>query len=109
MGHRSRRADRHRKDRVHSPHSLGVFYQAMTQYLGFPHYGDEYKVMRLAPYGKPIFLDEMRKIVRLQNGGCFDLDVCTSSAITSRKCHTSGWTARPRPVLAGAGGLAWST
>ncbi|MGB8061712.1 MAG: carbamoyltransferase N-terminal domain-containing protein [Candidatus Sulfotelmatobacter sp.] len=99
------------EDRVHFPHSLGVFYQAMTQYLGFPHYGDEYNVMRLAPYGKPIFLDEMRKIVRLQNGGCFDLDVCTSSAITSRKCYTSGWTARPRLATCsrGAGGLAWST
>src|SRR5215472_293059 len=37
--------------RVFFPHSLGVFYQALTQYLGFPHYGDEYKVMGLAPYG----------------------------------------------------------
>ncbi len=35
------------------PHSLGIFYQALTQYLGFPHYGDEYKVMGLAPYGQP--------------------------------------------------------
>ena len=39
--------------RVYFPHSLGIFYQALTQYLGFPHYGDEYKVMGLAPYGKP--------------------------------------------------------
>ena len=37
--------------RVYFPHSLGIFYQALTQYLGFPHYGDEYKVMGLAPYG----------------------------------------------------------
>jgi predicted NodU family carbamoyl transferase len=37
--------------RVLVPHSLGDFYQAMTQYLGFPHYGDEYKAMGLAPYG----------------------------------------------------------
>ena len=36
--------------RVHFPHSLGIFYQALTQYLGFPYYGDEYKVMGLAPY-----------------------------------------------------------
>ena len=41
--------------RVYFPHSLGIFYEAMTQYLGFPHYGDEYKVMGLAPYGKPTF------------------------------------------------------
>ena len=55
--------------RVHFPHSLGIFYQAMTQYLGFPHYGDEYKVMGLAPYGKPAYLPEMRRIVRLLEGG----------------------------------------
>src|SRR4029077_11177931 len=38
--------------RVYFPHSLGIFYQALTQHLGFMHYGDEYKVMGLAPYGK---------------------------------------------------------
>ena len=37
--------------RVYFPHSLGIFYQALTQYLGFPYYGDEYKVMGLAPSG----------------------------------------------------------
>ena len=50
------------------PHSLGIFYTAMTQYLGFPHYGDEYKVMGLAPYGQPSFMREMRDIVRVANG-----------------------------------------
>jgi carbamoyltransferase len=61
--------------RVYFPHSLGIFYQALTQYLGFPHYGDEYKVMGLAPYGRPSFLDSMRKIVHsLPNGG-FELDL----------------------------------
>ncbi|MEA2464603.1 MAG: carbamoyltransferase [Acidobacteriota bacterium] len=50
------------------PHSLGIFYTAMTQYLGFPHYGDEYKVMGLAPYGKPSFLAEMRDIVQVKDG-----------------------------------------
>ena len=39
--------------KVYFPHSLGIFYQALTQYLGFLSYGDEYKVMGLAPYGKP--------------------------------------------------------
>ncbi len=62
------------EDRVFFPHSLGVFYQALTQYIGFPHYGDEYKVMGLAPYGKPEYLPQMRKIVRLLNGGRFELD-----------------------------------
>jgi len=50
------------------PHSLGIFYTAITQYLGFPHYGDEYKVMGLAPYGKPSLMKEMRDIVRVANG-----------------------------------------
>jgi carbamoyltransferase len=50
------------------PHSLGIFYTAMTQYLGFPHYGDEYKVMGLAPYGKPSFMSEMRDIVQVKDG-----------------------------------------
>ncbi|MBK7137363.1 MAG: carbamoyltransferase [Rhodocyclales bacterium] len=61
--------------RVHFPHSLGIFYQALTQFLGFPHYGDEYKVMGLAPYGEPTHLEAMRRIVRLQPGGGFELDL----------------------------------
>jgi carbamoyltransferase len=61
--------------RVHFPHSLGIFYQAITQFIGFPHYGDEYKVMGLAPYGEPAYLDEMRRIVRLQPDGSFRLDL----------------------------------
>ena len=51
-------------ERVHFPHSLGFLYTAMTMYLGFPHYGDEYKVMGLAPYGEPEFIGVMRRIVR---------------------------------------------
>jgi len=54
---------------VYFPHSLGIFYQALTQYLGFPHYGDEYKVMGLAPYGRPAYLDRMREIVCLTAEG----------------------------------------
>jgi carbamoyltransferase len=51
-------------ERVLFPHSLGIFYTAVTQWLGFPTYGDEGKVMGLAPYGSPRFLEEMRRIVR---------------------------------------------
>ncbi|HNJ58931.1 MAG TPA: carbamoyltransferase N-terminal domain-containing protein, partial [Chitinophagaceae bacterium] len=40
-------------DSVDFPHSMGIFYTAFTQLLGFPYYGDEYKVMGLAPYGEP--------------------------------------------------------
>jgi carbamoyltransferase len=61
--------------RVYFPHSLGIFYQALTQYLGFPHYGDEYKVMGLAPYGRTSLLDAMRNIVRLLPDGAFELDL----------------------------------
>jgi carbamoyltransferase len=59
--------------RVYFPHSLGIFYQALTQYLGFLHYGDEYKVMGLAPYGKPVFMDAMRKIIQLNADGSYVL------------------------------------
>lgn len=45
------------------PHSLGIFYQAITQFLGFPNYGDEYKVMGLAPYGKTTFMKQMNSIL----------------------------------------------
>lgn len=61
--------------KVHFPHSLGIFYQALTQYLGFPHYGDEYKVMGLAPYGEPTFIDAMRQIVQLSSDGSYALDL----------------------------------
>jgi carbamoyltransferase len=60
--------------RVHFPHSLGIFYQAITQFIGFPHYGDEYKVMGLAPYGKPAYLEQMRQVVQLQSDGTFSLN-----------------------------------
>lgn len=63
------------EDKVYFPHSLGIFYQALTQYLGFPNYGDEYKVMGLAPYGEAKFLNEMRKIVPLQEDGSFRLNL----------------------------------
>ncbi|MDD4869344.1 MAG: carbamoyltransferase C-terminal domain-containing protein [Kiritimatiellae bacterium] len=62
-------------DQVNFPHSLGLFYLAMTQFLGFPRYGDEYKVMGLAPYGRPCEMDKMRKIVHLKSKGHFELEL----------------------------------
>ena len=62
-------------NRVYFPHSLGIFYSALTQFIGFPHYGDEYKVMGLAPYGEPTFLDQLRDVVRLQTDGTFRLNL----------------------------------
>jgi carbamoyltransferase len=55
------------------PHSLGMFYTALTQYLGFWKFGDEYKVMGLAAYGQPEFLDEFRRIVHVGQGMAFRL------------------------------------
>jgi len=59
--------------RVYFPHSLGIFYSAITQLVGFPWFGDEYKVMGLAPYGEPTFLKEMRQVVQVQSDGTFRL------------------------------------
>jgi carbamoyltransferase len=58
------------------PHSLGLFYGGVTQYLGFPKFGDEYKVMGLAAYGQPEQMDAFRDIVRFDarsNGNGFRL------------------------------------
>jgi carbamoyltransferase len=62
------------EERIFFPHSLGIFYQALTQFLGFPYYGDEYKVMGLAPYGAPTCLPQMRQIVHLKHDGGFALN-----------------------------------
>jgi carbamoyltransferase len=91
-------------DHVMYPHSLGIFYSAVTQFLGFPKYGDEYKVMGLSSYGTPEaatlrgtpgsagvppaseYLNKMREMVRLTDNGQFTLDldyfVHTSEGVT---------------------------
>jgi len=61
-------------DRVLFPHSLGILYTAVTQWLGFPKYGDEGKVMGLAPYGDPVHLDELRRLISL-DGPLFELNL----------------------------------
>jgi carbamoyltransferase len=55
------------------PHSLGLYYTAISQYLGFWKFGDEYKVMGLAAYGEPAYQDEFRRIVRPADGKGFSL------------------------------------
>ncbi|HTG35230.1 MAG TPA: carbamoyltransferase C-terminal domain-containing protein [Thermoanaerobaculia bacterium] len=62
-------------DRVHFPHSLGLFYTAVTQFLGFPGFGDEYKVMGLAAYGEPRFAEALGKMVPPLPDGTFALDL----------------------------------
>jgi carbamoyltransferase len=61
------------KHKIYFPHSLGLFYLAITQFLGFLKYGDEYKVMGLAAYGEPAELAGMREIVQLKANGAFGL------------------------------------
>jgi carbamoyltransferase len=60
---------------VEYPYSTGIVYTATTQFLGFPYYGDEGKVMGLAPYGKPRFMTEFRNIIPTEPGGKFKLDL----------------------------------
>jgi carbamoyltransferase len=62
-------------DRVFFPHSLGLLYLAITQFLGFPKYGDEFKVMGLAPYGEPSFADKIAQLVSVDQGGQLRLDL----------------------------------
>ncbi len=61
-------------DRVFLPHSLGTFYTMMCDFIGYRKYGDEGKVMGLAPYGKDTYLDEIRKVITLKNGN-FELNM----------------------------------
>ncbi len=56
---------------VDFPASVGLFYTAFTQFLGFPHYGDEYKVMGLAPYGEPKYVEQVAKVLPLKAGGLY--------------------------------------
>ena len=58
-------------DSVDFPVSIGLFYTAFTQFLGFPHYGDEYKVMGLAPYGEPKYVDRVKELLKFLPNGLY--------------------------------------
>lgn len=60
---------------VFYPHSLGFIYTAITQYLGFWKWGDEYKVMGLSAFGKPVYLDKMRELIKIKKAGMFELNL----------------------------------
>jgi len=62
-------------ERIFFPHSLGVFYEAFTQFLGFPNYGEEYKVMGLSAYGVPSETNKIAKIIKLKKNGKFSLNL----------------------------------
>ena len=63
------------ENKIFFPHSLGAFYSSITQFLGFNNYGDEYKIMGLAPYGKPTLVDKLEKILILKEDGTFKLNL----------------------------------
>ena len=62
-------------DKIFFPHSLGIFYQALTQYLGFKNYGDEYKVMGLSSYGKPTYVNLISNLISYKEKLKFELNL----------------------------------
>ncbi len=59
---------------VNMPHSLGLLYERVTSYLGFLHSSDEYKVMALASYGKPVFINDFREMIHVEANGQYTID-----------------------------------
>lgn len=59
---------------VDMPHSLGLLYERVTSYLGFLHSSDEYKVMALASYGKPTFINDFREMIHVGPNGQYTID-----------------------------------
>ncbi len=62
------------KKEIHFPHSLGLLYSAFTYYIGFKVNSGEYKLMGLAPYGKPIYINQIKKLIDIKDDGSFRLD-----------------------------------
>jgi carbamoyltransferase len=60
---------------IRFPHSLGLLYSAFTYYLGFKVNSAEYKVMGLAPYGVPRYVDQVRKLIEIREDGSFEMDM----------------------------------
>ncbi|HEV2845101.1 MAG TPA: carbamoyltransferase N-terminal domain-containing protein [Thermoanaerobaculia bacterium] len=77
-----------RIEAVEFPHSLGLLYSTLTSYLGFEVNDGEYKVMGLAPYGEPRYLDEMRKLVSTRDGGQYRLDLQYFDFIRGRRMYS---------------------
>ena len=61
--------------RIKFPHSIGLVYNAVTEFLGFKRDSDEWKVMGLAPYGKPAYYNEFKRLIKLKPDGSFKLDL----------------------------------
>jgi len=89
-------------ERVEFPHSLGLLYSTITSYLGFEVNDGEYKVMGLAPYGRPRYADRIRKLISSEPGGQFALDlryfdfIRGSRMYSEELCSLFGAPPRPR-------------
>src|SRR5215216_807799 len=77
-----------RLEQVNFPHSLGFFYSAITSYLGFEVNEGEYKVMGLAPYGKPLYVDQLRQLVDTGPGGQFRLNLKYFAFLTEDRMYS---------------------
>tara|TARA_B100000989_G_C19519426_1_gene463377 strand:- start:33 stop:1868 length:1836 start_codon:yes stop_codon:yes gene_type:complete len=80
------------KKEIHFPHSLGLLYSAFTYYAGFKVNSGEYKLMGLAPYGKPIYVDKVKQLVDIKLDGTFRLNqkyfnYATGLTMTNMKFH----------------------
>tara|TARA_B100000886_G_scaffold333338_1_gene287223 strand:+ start:48499 stop:50334 length:1836 start_codon:yes stop_codon:yes gene_type:complete len=80
------------KKEIHFPHSLGLLYSAFTYYLGFKVNSGEYKLMGLAPYGNPIYIEKIYNMLDVKEDGSFRLDqkffnYTTGLTMTSEKFH----------------------
>ncbi len=80
------------KKEIQFPHSLGLLYSAFTYYCGFKVNSGEYKLMGLAPYGNPIYLNQIKKLIDIKNDGTFRLDqkyfnYATGLTMTNNKFH----------------------
>jgi len=63
------------ENKILFPHSLGIFYEAFTQFLGFNNYGDEYKLMGLSALGQPTEIANLQKVIKLKKFGEFELNL----------------------------------
>ena len=80
------------KKEIFFPHSLGLLYSAFTYYTGFKVNSGEYKLMGLAPYGKPIYVNKIKELIDIKEDGTFRLDqsyfnYATGPTMTSDKFH----------------------
>ncbi len=75
------------------PHSLGLLYETVTEHLGFLRSSDEYKVMALASYGRPRFLEELRRAVYATGDGGFHTDPVDWQSLVKQRRADEEWTA----------------